>query len=249
MRKSLTVLLLACVFTVLGAACAYAYAPGQRAMEVMSNVLNSRRHPLHLVVEQRVDVSELMNPDELAEQNPEQTERIIRTEYNETRGIFQEHVTISDGDGTLLSDVVTFTRGGFWYKIDYLNKTYDRIPEVIGMSVSLSDNLAKWFVAPLSSGIDHDTGYDYDKVLRGEDALVFFFERDTDIWKGYRISYLPYYRVVEVSEEVDLETAFALPPEDFTQKADSEMRSYGGRLMAERRAAMMQNKGKKKKKK
>ena len=41
MRKSLLVLLLACVFTLVNAVAAFAYNPGQRTIQLLGSTLNS----------------------------------------------------------------------------------------------------------------------------------------------------------------------------------------------------------------
>ena len=54
MSKYVRVFLLTCVFMVM-CAVAMAFNPGQRTYNVLGNVLNSDRHPVHLVIVQKFD--------------------------------------------------------------------------------------------------------------------------------------------------------------------------------------------------
>ena len=67
--------------------------------------------------------------------------------------------------------------------------------------------------------------------LKGVSTLSFYYEKDTENWKGYKVSYMPPFEVVEVSAVVDTASAFALPPADFKQVADPAMRNYANRLL------------------
>lgn len=231
MKKSLLAALLAMVFSIMCSAVALAYNAGQRTFELLGQTINSDRHPVHLVVEQQIDMSEVLTPEAYAKLTPEQQKRVNRTEYNESKGINAERVTVKDGAGTVIKDVAAFARGGYWYTIDYVNKTYDRLPELNGMSVAFAETLIDWFTTKPTGGYDAAKGCDYDKVTKGEDALYFYFEKDTNNWIGYEVSYLPPFKVIELSQEVNDETAFALPPADFKQQPDQTMRNYANRLM------------------
>ena len=73
--------------------------------------------------------------------------------------------------------------------------------------------------------------YDYDKMTKGTNSLNFYYAKDTADWKGYEVSYLPIFKVLEVSNTVDEATAFALPPADFKAVANPSMRAYANRLL------------------
>ena len=231
MRKSLLIFMLTCLLTVICTAAAFAYNPGQRTFQLLGNTLNSDKHPVHLVVTQKIDMIEVLTPEAYAKLSPSQKVRNIRTEYNEMNGINAEHNTITDGEGKVISDTNTFVKGGYWYTIDYLNKTYDRVPELPGMSLPFAETLISWFANKPEAGNDVVTGYDYDKVTKGSSALFFYFEKGTDNWKGYEVSYLPRFDVAECSNVVNAETAFALPPADFKQAANQNMRNYANKLV------------------
>lgn len=68
MRKFL--LSLTAVFTLMlfNAACVMAaeFGPGQRTIELLGGALNSDKHPVHLVVEQTIDMKEVLEPEAYA---------------------------------------------------------------------------------------------------------------------------------------------------------------------------------------
>lgn len=234
MKKSVIMLLLTFMFTILCTATALAYNPGQRTFQLLGQTLNSDKHPVHLVVTQTIDMREILTAEAYAKLPEAQKKRINRTEYNEANGINAERIITTDGEGKVLKDSTSFVKDGYWYTIDYLHKTYDRIPELPGMSLPFAETLISWFGNRPEAGNDVTTGYDYDKVTKGENALYFYFAKGTDSWKGYEVSYLPRFEVVELSNTVDGETAFALPPADFKQVADAAMRDYATRLIGKR---------------
>ena len=71
-------------------------------------------------------------------------------------------------------------------------------------------------------------------MTQGERVMFFYFAKGTADWKGYEVNTLPRFTVVEMSETVDAETAFALPPAGFAKKANEQMRNYANRLMQNR---------------
>lgn len=231
MKKSLRLFFLTAMFTLLCTAMAFAYNPGQRTIQLLGDTLNSDKHPVHLVVTQTIDMREVLTEDAYAKLTPAQQKRTNRTEYNEARGINAERITSTDAEGKVVQDTVSFVKGGYWYTIDYLNKNYDRIPELPGMSMPFAETLIGWFNVKPEAGNDLATGYDYDKMTKGVGSLKFYYEKDTANWKGYEVSYLPMFNVVEVSNTVDEATAFALPPADFKAVANPSMRAYANRLM------------------
>lgn len=231
MKTSFRTLFLTFVFTMLCTAMAFAYNPGQRTIQLLGETLNSDKHPVHLVVTQTIDMREVLTAEAYAKLPTAQQKRTNRTEYNEANGINAERITTTDGDGKVIKDTVSFVKNGYWYTIDYLNKNYDKVPELPGMSMPFAETLISWFNVRPQSGNDVTTGYDYDKMTKGTNSLNFYFEKDTANWKGYEVNYLPIFKVVEVSNTVDEATAFALPPADFKAVANPSMRAYANRLL------------------
>ena len=109
MRKSLLVLMLACIFTLINAVAAFAYNPGQRTIQLLGSTLNSDKHPVHLVVTQKIDMAEVLTPEAYNKLSQAQKVRYSRTEYNEANGINAERNTMTDGEGKVISDTNTFT--------------------------------------------------------------------------------------------------------------------------------------------
>lgn len=231
MKKSFLVFIVTCLLTMLCSAAALAYNPGQRTFKLLGNTLNSDKHPVHLVVKQQIDMADVLTAEAYNNLPTAQRVRNIRTEYNEMNGIYAEHVTITDGDGKVISDSNTFVKGGYWYTVDYANKTYDRLPELPGMSKPFAETLVSWFAVRPEGGYDQVSGFDYDKVVKGSNELYFYFDKDTENWRGYEVSYLSRFDVVECSDVVDAQTAFALPPADFKQVPNQAMRNFANRLM------------------
>ncbi|MDY4920028.1 MAG: hypothetical protein SO119_02995 [Phascolarctobacterium sp.] len=230
MRKSLRVLFLTFLMTIMCAAVALAYNPGQRTIKLLGQTLNSDNQPVHLVVTQTIDMRDVLTTEAYNKLSDAQKKRISRTEYNEHNGINAERAVIMDGEGKVIKDTVNFCRDGYWYAIDYLHKSYDRVPELPGMSMPFAETLIGWFNVRPVGGNDAATGYDYDKMTKGNNTLSFFYEKDTENWVGYQTAYLPFFKVEEVSNVVD-DAVFALPPADFKQVADPAMRSYAQRLL------------------
>lgn len=231
MKKSCLTAVLAGIMTIFFTAVCFAYNPGQRTFEVLGETLNSDKHAVHLVVEQKIDMADILTPEAYGKLTNAQKVRNVRTEYNEMNGINAEHVTITDGDGNVISESNTFVKGGYWYTIDYANKTYDRLPELPGMSMPFAETLISWFANKPEGGYDAVSGYDYDKMVKGSNELYFYFEKDTNKWVGYEVSYLPLFKVTECSMTVDAEKAFALPPADFKQVPNQVMRNFANKLM------------------
>lgn len=231
MKKSFLVFIVTCLLTMLCSAAALAYNPGQRTFKLLGNTLNSDKHPVHLVVKQQIDMADVLTAEAYNNLPTAQRVRNIRNEYNEMNGIYAEHVTITDGDSKVISDSNTFVKGGYWYTVDYANKTYDRLPELPGMSKPFAETLVSWFAVRPEGGYDQVSGFDYDKVVKGSNELYFYFDKDTENWRGYEVSYLPRFDVVECSDVVDAQTAFALPPADFKQVPNQAMRNFANRLM------------------
>ena len=215
MKRSLRVLFFTMMFTLLSLT-AFAYNPGQRTIHLLGDTLNSDKHPVHLVVKQTIDMREVLTSEAYNQLAPAKKKITNRTEYNE---------------GNITKDNVSFVKDGYWYSIDYLHKTYDRVPELPGMSIAFAETMINWFNSKPTMGNDANTGYDYDMMMKGVSTLSFYYEKDTENWKGYKVSYMPPFEVVEVSAVVDTASAFALPPADFKQVADPAMRNYANRLL------------------
>lgn len=66
MKKSVLLLILTFVFTMLCATTSLAYQPGQRTFQLLGQTLNSDKHPVHLVVTQTIDMSEVLTPEAYA---------------------------------------------------------------------------------------------------------------------------------------------------------------------------------------
>ena len=233
MGKSIRVLLLTFLMTIMCAAVALAYNPGQRTIKLLGQTLNSDKHPVHLVVSQTIDMRDVLTADAYNNLPTAKKKRVSRTEYNENKGIAAKRATIIDGEGKVIKDTVDFCKDGYWYAIDLLKKTYDRVPELPGMSSPFAETLIGWFNVRPVGGNDAKTGYDYDKMTKGNNTLSFYFEKGTDTWVGYETAYLPMFKVVEVSNVVD-EAVFNLPPAEYKQVADPAMRNFANRLMERR---------------
>ena len=129
MRKFLFKLAAVCTLVLFNAACALAaFGPGQRTIELLGGALNSDKHPVHLVVQQTIDMKEVLEPEAYAKLTTAQRVHYIRTEYNEMNGVNAERSVTTDGDGNVIGDTCSFAKGGRWYYIDYVNKTYDELP-------------------------------------------------------------------------------------------------------------------------
>lgn len=236
MRKFLLSLTAICTLMFFNAACVLAaqFGPGQRTIELLGGALNSDKHPVHLVVEQKIDMKDALSPEAYNKLTAAQRVRNIRTEYNEMNGVNAERSIITDGEGKVINDYCTFAKDGRWYYIDYAGKTYDELPALPGMSLPFAETLVSWFNERPQSGNDSLSGDDYDMMTQGERVMFFYFAKGTADWKGYEVNTLPRFNVVEMSQTVDAATAFALPPSDFTHKANEQMRNYANRLMQNR---------------
>ena len=230
MKKTLLTFFFATMLMLVSAV-ALAYNPGQRTIQLLGGTLNSDKHPVHLVVSQTIDLRDVLTSEAYNQLAPAKKKITNRTEYNEANGINAERITTTDGEGNITKDNVSFVKDGYWYSIDYLHKTYDRVPELPGMSIAFAETMINWFNNKPTMGNDANTGYDYDMMTKGISTLSFYYEKDTANWKGYKVSYMPPFEVVEVSNTVDAAKAFALPPADFKQVADPAMRNYANRLL------------------
>ena len=232
MRKFLFTLAAVCTLVLFNAACALAaFGPGQRTIELLGGALNSDKHPVHLVVQQTIDMKEVLEPEAYAKLSTAQRVHYIRTEYNEMNGVNAERSVTTDGVGNVIGDTCSFAKGGRWYYIDYVNKTYDELPALPGMSLPFAETLVSWFNERPQSGNDSLSGDDYDMMTQGERVMYFYFAKGTADWKGYEVNTLPRFNVVELGNTVDAEAAFALPPAGFTREANEQMRNYANRLM------------------
>lgn len=213
-------------------ATALAYDIGQRSLNFYENTLDTTKHNLHMVVVQKIDMSEILSGDAFKQLKPAERVRYNRFEYNETSAICAERQTTYDGYGRIVKDVNSFAKGNQWYSIDYVNKTYDRLPELPGMVRSIRELFTPYFADSMpEGGYDEFTGYDYDRRYKADKEIYFYFDKDTDTFKGYEISGNPRYNVVELSDQVNTDRAFALPPEDYRRQANEAMRAYATKLV------------------
>ena len=228
---ALTLLLTAACFS------ADAFEIGERSKKLYEEILNSSKQNLHIVLVQKIDMSEILSPDAYKQLQPSQRVRYNRYEYNETNALSAERQTTFDGAGRIVKDVNSFARGQQWYSIDYVNKTYDRLPELPGMVHNFRDQFAPYFSDTLpEGGFDDFTGYDYDRRYKTDKEIYFYFEKDTDTFKGYEISSSARFNVTELSTEVNVENAFSLPPKNFRRQANEAMRAYATKLVGNNKA-------------
>lgn len=208
-------------------ACALAFDPGERTMHLLGNTLNSHKHPVHIVVEKTIDMKNIY-PKETYDALPEARKKSInRIIFDEANGIYAERSITLDGDRNVLFDSTYFCKDGLWYYIDFIDKTYDTIPEVYGASRSFRETMTGWFNMPPVMGNDPDTGLDYDLLTKESGGTYYyFFEKDTGIWKGYGPNVNDMLKVVEVSDVVDVEKAFATPTEEYVRVPNKQMRSF-----------------------
>jgi len=209
-----------------------AYEIGERSSKLFNESFDYTKHNLHLVVVQKIDMSEILSADAFQQLKPSQRVRYNRFEYNETSALSAERQTTYDGTGRIIKDINCFAKGGNWYSIDYINETYDRLPELPGMVRNFRDSLAAYFTDSMpEGGFDEFTGYDYDRRYKSDKEIYFYFDKDTDKFRGYEISGNPRFNVMEFNDQVNVERAFALPPEDYRRQANESMRAYATKLV------------------
>lgn len=253
MKKIIASLMLVGIFSLV-CSTALAFEPGRRTVTLLGNTLNSDKHPVHIVLEQVLDKKGLLK-DDVYEALPEAEKRIVnRAEYNELKGVYAERNTSYDGAGNVIKDVIRFVKGGRYYMIDHKNKTYDSLPEILGMSASYAETYKPFFIHnPMLAqqqkganrpvidtkpkmGFDEESGFDYDLLTTdGGVRLMVMFEKDSEKWVGIKRKGWPIQKAIEVSDVVDPELAFALPPEDYKQAPDQLMRNYANRTVLMRR--------------
>lgn len=254
MKKTIFSLLLVGLLTMVWSAVSFAFEPGRRTVHLLGNTLNSDKHAVHLVLEQTMDKKGLLK-DDVYNALPEAEKRVVnRAIYNEYKGVYAERNISYDGEGKVIKDVVRFVKGGRYYMIDHKNKTYDTLPEILGMSASYAETFKPYFIHnPLIAqkqkasgqrvidttpkmGFDEEMGCDYDLLTTdGGVTIKVLFEKDTENWIGVKRRGLPIYKAIEVSEEVDPEVAFAMPPSDYKYAPDPLMRNYANRTVLMRR--------------
>ncbi len=254
MKKVLTSILMVSLLSLLCTAVALAYEPGKRTVKLLGNTLNSDKHPVHLVLEQTLDKKGVLK-DEVYNALPEAEKRVVnRAEYNEMNGIYAERNTSFDGEGKVIKDVIRFVKGGRYYMIDHKNKTCDNLPEIMGMSASYAETYKPFFIhnpllaqqmraagkTPIDTapkmGFDEETGCDYDLLTTdGGVRIMLLFKKDTDEWVGIKRRGWPMQKAIEISDVVDPEVAFALPPADYKHAPDQLMRNYANRTVIMRK--------------
>jgi len=223
---------------------ANAFEIGERSTKLFNDILDTSKHNLHMIVVQKIDMSEVLSPEAFQALKPHQRVRYNRFEYNETSALSAERQTTFDGAGRIVKDVNSFAKGGQWYSIDYLNKTYDRLPELPGMTHSIADMFAPYFADGMpEGGFDEMTGYDFDRRYKADKEIYFYFDKGTDVFKAYSVTGAARYNIVSIDNQIDMEKAFGLPPENFKRQANEAMRSYAAKLIGG-----FNDKGKKEKK-
>lgn len=228
MKKKIASLFLAGVLTMM-ASVAMAYDPGQRTYHILGSILNSDYHPVHLVVEQRVNLKGMVDAAKYASMTEAERVIINRTEYNEVEGKLSERNIKMNGEGKITQDITRFIKDGKWYSIDRVGKTYDAIPVIRDGMRPFAENFVGWFSGKPEAGVQEESGLDFDRMVMGVRTLTFFYEKDSLNWVGYEVSSLPPFKVVEVSDKVDESVAFALPDEEYKRYPDNVMRKTAER--------------------
>ncbi len=212
-------------------AAAWAFEPGERTIKLLGDTLNSDKHPVHLVLEQTIELKELLTAEAYEKLPAEDRMRRSRTEYNEKDGIFAERNTTVNGAGKIVRDVAAFTKDGRWYSIDHLHRTYDELPAVEGMSLAFAETLVSWFGQRPTMGHDAALGLDYDCLHKNEKGeLCFYYDKDGSRWQGMREKSMPYVQVTVLDQNVD-ENAFRLPPSSYERVPNETMRAVAQRLL------------------
>lgn len=206
-----------------------AYDPGQRTYHILGSILNSDYHPVHLVVEQKINMKGLVDAKKYSTMSEAERTITNRTEYNEIDGMLSERNIKIDGTGKVTQDITRFIKDGKWYSIDRVYNTWDSIPAIRDGMRPFAENFVGWFGKTPEAGVDETTGLDFDRVSMGVRYLTFYFEKDTLKWDSYEISALPKFKVVEVSDKVDVEKAFEMPGENFKRFPDTVMRKTADR--------------------
>lgn len=227
----------------LGPGPAWAYEAGERTIRLLGEVLNSDKHPVHLVLEQTIELKELLTPEAYAKLAPEDRVRRSWTEYNERDGLYGERNTTTNGAGQVVRDIASFNKEGRWYSIDYLHQTYDELPLVEGMSPAFAETLVSWFGQRPTMGHNAKLGLDYDCLHKGEgEQLFFYYAKDGSAWQGMQEKNMPYVTVLEVSQVVE-EGAYQLPPAGFQRVPNEVMRAVAQRLLLRQQLRASQGQG------
>ena len=228
MKKKIASLFLAGLLTMMASA-AMAYEPGQRTYHILGSYLNSDFHPVHLVVEQTVNLKGLVKAEQYNKLSEAERKIVNRTEYNEANGMVSERNIKINGEGKVTQDITRFTKDGKWYSVDRVYKTYDEIPAIRDGMRPFAENFVGWFAKTPEAGVDEATGLDYDRMIMGMRTLTFYYEKDTLNWVSYQIGAMPVFKVLEMSDKVDVDKCFEVPTEGYKRYPDNVMRSAADR--------------------
>ncbi len=230
MKKKFWLLGLSCLLSLAFSVVAWAYNPGQRTYNLVGNVLNSSKQPLHVEIEQRVDMAKVLKPEAYSLLAENKKVVITNYVYNEVNAdYYGQQVLVKDGGGNIVKKLNFIVRDGYLYAIDDLHKTYDRLPNIPGLSKNFTQGLVQWFNEKPEAGVDETDGLDYDQFTLGERSLRMYFKAGTEQWLGYQIGNLPQQRVLSYNQQVE-EAALALPPADYQQVANAGLRAQANKL-------------------
>ena len=231
MKKQFMVVGLSCLLSLAMTAVAWAYNPGQRTYNLVGNLLNSAKQPVHVELVQQVDKAKILKPEAYAllEDNEKRLTHIAI--YNEvSEDLYGQRVLSKDGMGTVVKDMSFILRDGHFYIINNLEKTYDCLPFVPGLSKSFTQGLLPWFNEKPEAGVDEVLSADYDQFTLGKRSLKMYFHKDTDQWLGYQVGNLALQQVRLYNQAVD-ESALALPTEEYKLVPNAAFRRQAERLL------------------
>ena len=230
MQKKFFIFGLACLLSLAFMTVTWAYNPGQRTYNLIGNILNSSKQPVHVEIEQRLDLAEILKPEAYSLLKENQRQKLTTYEYNElSADHYSQRVISRDAGGALLKDMNFVVRDGYFYAIDNIAHTYDRLPNIPGLSKSFTQGLVQWFNEKPEAGADELSEEDYDLFTLGKRSIKIYFQSGTDKWLGYQIGMLAPHRVIAYNQQVD-EGALALPPEDYQLTANEAIRAQANRL-------------------
>ena len=230
MKKKVFVLCLSCLLSLAFTTMAWAYNPGQRTYNLIGNILNSSKQPVHVETEQNVDLAEILKPEAYSLLKENQRRMLTTYEYNElSEDYYGQHVISRDAGGKLLKDINFVVRDGYFYVIDNVARTYDRLPNVPGLSKSFTQGLVHWFNEKPEAGVDEINGEDYDLFNQGKRSIKIYFQTGSDKWLGYQIGVSAPHRVVAYDQQVN-EEALDIP-DDYQLVANENIRARANRLL------------------
>lgn len=232
MKKQFILLGLSCLLSLALTAVAWAYNPGQRTYNLLGNQLNCSRQPVHVELEQQVDLAKIMKPEAYALLEANKKSLTNSTIYNEqSPELYGQRLLTRDGQGKLVKDINYVVREGQLYVIDNIKKSYDRLPNVPGLAQSFAQGLVPWFNEKPEAGVAEELGADYDLFTLGKRSLKVYFQAGTDTWLGYQLGNLAPQQVKAYDQQVEAD-ALALPPADYQQVPNTYLREQAQKLVA-----------------